>query len=840
MPFCKRCGASVNKGDTFCTKCGASLAGNAVRAGEPESATDEPIVIERSDITRPGETEYAADEPIVIGRREVTRAGETESATDEPIVIGRREVTRAGEGRYATGEPIVIDRDDVAGAGQRLSLGDRKVLVPILASALVVFIAAVVIVAVVGLGGGGETSWVTEAVIGPEGGVVEVVDAGSPINGLRLEIPEGALDEKQSVTVSVAGDDQSFGIGPVLELGPDGLSSNEPIRIVMPYDNLDLAENNIIDESLLSIYHLNEEMGLWVKDGESVVDPDNNVVSSTITHFSQIATWGAQLINVNAAVDSSDTVPDRNRQQVLLLHGVQIPFHEFWNYNEGDLWRILTFKGSGYGNYEDTFGCLPLMLAMDTDKGEKKYQVWAVHYDSWAPIENNGQMLWSAISKIKSELGDPNAKVSIIAHSMGGLVARWHVQRVLYPGGVSKIMLIGSPNHGARLADGMDYMLDALRDRIADALGHVPWVGTILSALYSSLVDFAPSFEQLSPDSDFLADLNNASLRPIPSDVFIFNVYTDNLQLLGIPFTSLGDGVVPYQSALLNEFDSENILDCDLQDYWHIEFSLLGWDKGVSRVDCIPQGHETWTLVNRFLADRDEDGFPDEVDNCPDTPNPNQADSDGDGIGDACDTDTVTPKDRDGDGIHDSVDNCPDTYNPDQADSDGDGIGDACETDAVTDLDGDGIHDSADNCPDTYNPDQADSDGDGIGDACDTDTPDDHPEWPDCTNIPAPPASDLSSTVSGSIEVYGDSDWFCIPTDQWGYCGYRASVLGWGAIKGVYTSHYEGPIPVQRIPAGGTREWSWRVYPGETYYIEVVAVEVTCTYELEIIVLPIP
>jgi hypothetical protein len=36
-------------------------------------------------------------------------------------------------------------------------------------------------------------------------------------------------------------------------------------------------------------------------------------------------------------------------------------------------------------------------------------------------------------------------------------------------------------------------------------------------------------------------------------------------------------------------------------------------------------------------GDRDHDGIPDNVDNCPDTPNPDQTDTDGDGIGDACD-----------------------------------------------------------------------------------------------------------------------------------------------------------------------------------------------------------
>jgi hypothetical protein len=79
---------------------------------------------------------------------------------------------------------------------------------------------------------------------------------------------------------------------------------------------------------------------------------------------------------------------------------------------------------------------------------------------------------------------------------------------------------------------------------------------------------------------------------------------------------------------------------------------------------------------------------------------------------------TPADDDADDDGVTDSADNCPATPNPDQADADGDGVGDACDTDD----DNDGVSDTGDNCPLVANPNQADFDGDGIGDACDADT----------------------------------------------------------------------------------------------------------------------
>ena len=66
-------------------------------------------------------------------------------------------------------------------------------------------------------------------------------------------------------------------------------------------------------------------------------------------------------------------------------------------------------------------------------------------------------------------------------------------------------------------------------------------------------------------------------------------------------------------------------------------------------------------LQDSGFADRDRDGVPDAIDNCPAIANPTQSDADGDGVGDACD-------------------NCPLIANAMQEDEgDHDGIGDACD-----------------------------------------------------------------------------------------------------------------------------------------------------------------
>jgi outer membrane protein OmpA-like peptidoglycan-associated protein len=125
-----------------------------------------------------------------------------------------------------------------------------------------------------------------------------------------------------------------------------------------------------------------------------------------------------------------------------------------------------------------------------------------------------------------------------------------------------------------------------------------------------------------------------------------------------------------------------------------------------------------------FEEDRDKDGIPDNVDQCPDEPEDKDGDEDTDGCPEELEEETpvVRSGDRDGDGIVDAEDGCPDKAE----DKDGFEDKDGCPE---PDNDKDGIPDDVDQCRDVAEDKDGfkdedgcpedDNDADGIPDAKD-------------------------------------------------------------------------------------------------------------------------
>jgi hypothetical protein len=106
-------------------------------------------------------------------------------------------------------------------------------------------------------GATGKEAGSLSAVIGPEGGEL-VGEQGSPLQGVRLEIPKGALADKTEITLSAVDDgvplpQTAVRCGPNFSIAPAGLALAVPASLTLPFD-----ENAITDQ-----YRFDDEVKVW-------------------------------------------------------------------------------------------------------------------------------------------------------------------------------------------------------------------------------------------------------------------------------------------------------------------------------------------------------------------------------------------------------------------------------------------------------------------------------------------------------------------------------------------------------------------------------------------------
>ncbi|MGD8686959.1 MAG: hypothetical protein PVH15_09310, partial [Syntrophobacterales bacterium] len=172
-----------------------------------------------------------------------------------------------------------------------------------------------------------------------------------------------------------------------------------------------------------------------------------------------------------------------DRNSVVLIHGLDDP---------GQVWQNLA----------------PKLV-------EEDFNVWLMHYPNDQPIVESAQFFSQELKGLK-ELGID--RISIVAHSMGGLVSRemltspkieYHTsaRRRLVPE-VGTLIMVGTPNHGSEFA--RFRVFTEVRDHLVRLKkGEANWLGVILDGAGEAKID-------LLPGSRFLTELNG---RPHPEGV---------------------------------------------------------------------------------------------------------------------------------------------------------------------------------------------------------------------------------------------------------------------------------------------------------------------------------
>jgi pimeloyl-ACP methyl ester carboxylesterase len=172
-----------------------------------------------------------------------------------------------------------------------------------------------------------------------------------------------------------------------------------------------------------------------------------------------------------------------DRKSVVLIHGLDDP---------GKVWQNLA----------------PEMVEAD-------FNVWLMQYPNDQPIVESARLFFEALQALKQRGID---HISIVAHSMGGLVSREMLTRPeigynassksLRVPEIRALIMVGTPNHGSQLA--RLRVFTELRDQwVRLTKGEANWLAGILDGAGEAKID-------LLPGSLFLTELN---ARPHPEGV---------------------------------------------------------------------------------------------------------------------------------------------------------------------------------------------------------------------------------------------------------------------------------------------------------------------------------
>ncbi len=165
------------------------------------------------------------------------------------------------------------------------------------------------------------------------------------------------------------------------------------------------------------------------------------------------------------------------------------------------------------GNTEDIATALPKANAPGGQPLAEAYDlVLCYDYENLnTPIEATGRMLKEALEEAGFGKND-GIQLTILAHSMGGLVSRWMIEREGGKEFVDRLILAGTPNSGSNFGkiEGFRSFAVVALDLALNVLPNlIPYAATALKVLKAP-TQVLVTLGQMNPGSDFLTKLNSS------------------------------------------------------------------------------------------------------------------------------------------------------------------------------------------------------------------------------------------------------------------------------------------------------------------------------------------
>jgi pimeloyl-ACP methyl ester carboxylesterase len=171
------------------------------------------------------------------------------------------------------------------------------------------------------------------------------------------------------------------------------------------------------------------------------------------------------------------------------------------DWQKTDPQQLLVLVVHGFNSSPERFE--PLAAALR----EKDQLAGTYDYPDDQPIAVSAEQLSRDLKEIQAS--QPARHIALVAHSMGGLVARAVIEDPqLDPGNVTHLIMLGTPNQGsllARIAYGMDLLDHAVPDPERSDVSR--FYAAVEDGLSEATVD-------LQPESTFLHDLNARGRNP--------------------------------------------------------------------------------------------------------------------------------------------------------------------------------------------------------------------------------------------------------------------------------------------------------------------------------------
>ena len=213
--------------------------------------------------------------------------------------------------------------------------------------------------------------------------------------------------------------------------------------------------------------------------------------------------------------------------------------------------------------------------------GEFGYTPVYLHYNTGLHVSENGRLLADLLETLFHQWPVPVEELSIIGHSMGGLVSRsayFYGEEAVHdwPRHLRRLLFLGTPHHGApleRLGNWVNTTLEVSPYSFPFArLGKIRSAG-ITDMRYGNLLD-----DDWKGRDRFARAGDLRAPQPLPPAVQSYAIAATKLQAKGSPSLDLfGDGLVPVKSALGRHRNPGMSLQFDDSHQW-IGYGMNHWD----------------------------------------------------------------------------------------------------------------------------------------------------------------------------------------------------------------------------------------------------------------------